>query len=102
MNVVTYRFNDQVIRFLKEFLLLNKDPEFMEHLWLEKNEVFSGSLVPRIEGQIIFFKSLIEMAKILPNPLDYAEHIKRWEQKIEWAKQEKQQEMKRDFSGWTD
>ena len=102
LNVVTYRFNDQVIRFLKEFLLLNKDPEFMEHLWLEKNEVFSGSLVPRIEGQIIFFKSLIEMAKILPNPLDYAEHIKRWEQKIEWAKQEKQQEMKRDFSGWTD
>lgn len=102
MNVVTYRFNDQVLRFLKEFLLLNKDPEFMKHLWLEKNGVFSGSRVPRIDGHIKFLKSLIQMAQNLPNPLEYAEHIKGWEQEIEWSKQDKQQELKRDFTGWTD
>ena len=82
-------------------MLLNKDPDFMKHLWLEKNGVYSGSRVPRIDGQVIFLKSLIEMAKSLPKPLDYAEHIKNWEQEIEWAKQDKQQEMKRDFTGWT-
>lgn len=101
LNVVTYRFNSQVLRFLKEFLLLNKDPEFMKNLWLEKNGAFSGSRVPRIEGHIKFIKSLIEMAKTLPNPLDYSEHIRQWEQEIEWAKQDKQGEMKRDFTGWT-
>ena len=42
------------------------------------------------------------MIQSLPNPLDYAEHIKYFEQEIEWAKQDKQQEMKRDFTGWMD
>ena len=102
LNVVTYRFNNQVLRFLKEFLLLNKDTAFMKHLWLEKNGTFSGSRVPRIEGHITFLKSLITMAGTLPNPLDYAEHKKSWEQEIEWAKQDKQQEMKIDFTGWMD
>ena len=74
----------------------------MKHLWLEKNGVFSGSRVPRIEGHITFLKSLIVLAETLPNPLDYADHIKSWEQEIEWAKQDKQQEMKRDFTGWMD
>lgn len=102
LNVVTYSFNNQVLRFLKEFLLLNKDVEFMKHLWLERNGVTSGSRVPRIEGHIKFTKSIIEMIQSLPNSLDYAEHIKHFEQEIEWAKQDKQQEMKRDFTGWTD
>lgn len=102
LNVVTYSFNNQILRFLKEFLLLNKDIEFMKHLWLERNGVTSGSRVPRIEGHIKFTKSVIEMIQSLPNPLDYAEHIKNFEQEIEWAKQDKQQEMKRDFTGWID
>jgi hypothetical protein len=102
LNVITYRFNDQVLRFLKEFLLLNKDPEFMKHLCLEKSGAFSGSRVPRIDGHMKFLKSLIEMTQSLPTPLNYAEHIKGWEQEIEWAKQDKQQELKRDFTGWTD
>lgn len=102
MNVVTYSFNDKLIDFLKEFLLLNKEPEFMKNMWLEKNGVYSGSRVPRIEQRITFLKSLIDMSATLPTPLDYAEHIKRWEQEIEWAKQEKQEEMKRDFKGWVD
>jgi len=100
LNVITYRFNNQVLRFLKEFLILNKDIEFMKYLWLEKNSVTSGSRVPKIEGHITFLKSLISMVKTLPNPLDYAEHITIWEQKVEWAKKEKQQELKMDFTGW--
>jgi hypothetical protein len=102
MNVVTYSFNDKLIDFLKEFLLLNKDPEFMKNMWLERSEFYSGSLVPSIEHRITFLKSVIDMSATLPAPLDYAEHIKRWEQEIEWAKQEKQEEMKRDFKGWFD
>jgi hypothetical protein len=100
LNIVTYSFNNQILRFLKEFLLLNKDIEFMKCLWLERNGVFSGSRVPRIDSHIEFTKSIIEMIKTLPNPLDYGEHIKLWEQDIEWSKKEKQAEMKRDFAGW--
>jgi hypothetical protein len=102
LNVVTFSFNNQILRFLREFLLLNKDIEFMKHLWLERNGAFSGSRVPRIESHIKFTKAVIEMIQSLPNPLDYAEHIKYFEQEIEWAKQDKQQEMKRDFTGWMD
>lgn len=102
LNVVTYSFNNQVLRFLKEFLLLNKDIEFMKHLWLERNGSFFGSRVPRIEAHINFTKSIIEMIQTFPNPLEYAEHIKYCEQEIEWAKHEKQQEMKREFTGWMD
>lgn len=102
LNVVTYSFNNKVLHFLKDFLLLNKDIEFMKCLWLERNGVTSGSRVPRIEEHIKFNKSVMEMIQSLPNPLEYADHIKNFEQEIEWAKQDKQQEMKRDFTGWTD
>ena len=100
LNVVTYSFNDQILRFLREFLLLNKDIEFMKDLDLDKNHVITGSRVPKIESQIQLFQSIVEMMKSLPNPLDYAAHIKAFEQQIEWAKQDKQSEMKRDFTGW--
>lgn len=102
LNVVTYSFNDQVLRFLREFLLLNNDIEFMKNLWLEKNGAVSGSRVPQIEAYITFMQSIIDMIKTLSNPLDYAEHIKKFEQEIEWARQDKQVEMKRDFTGWFD
>jgi len=102
LNVVIYSFNNQVLRFLKEFLLLNKDIEFIKNLSLERNGVFWGSRVPRIEEYINFTKSIIDMLQSFPNPLDYAEHIKFFEQEIEWAKQDKQREMKRDFTGWMD
>ena len=29
-------------------------------------------------------------------------HIRKFEQEIEWSRQDKQEEMKRDFTGWTD
>ncbi len=102
LNVVVYRFNDQVRRFLKELLILNKDPEFVKDFWLEKNGVFSGSRVPQIDAHINFLSSLIEMVNTLPNPLDYAGHIRHWEEEIEWARQDKQNEMRRDFTGWMD
>ena len=69
---------------------------------LKKNEVIWGSRIPRIERHITFLKSLIQMVKTLQSPLDYSEQIKSWEQEIEWAKQDKQKEMKRDFTGWID
>jgi len=100
MNIVTYSFNDQVIRFFKEFLLLNKDIEFIKDMWLERNEGIVGSRVPSIDSNINFTKKIIEMVKYLPNKLDYADHIKFWERGIEWAKKDKQHEMKRDFTGW--
>lgn len=99
-NVVTYTFNDQVHRFFKEFLLLNHDVEFVKDMWLEKNEVTSGSRVPRIEQQIKFLKSTIELIASLPNPLNYAEHVRIWENEIEYAKLEKIEELKRDFTGY--
>jgi hypothetical protein len=90
------------MRFLKEFLLLNNDVEFMYELSLERFESFTGSRVPRIEGHITLVKSIIEMIRTLPNPLDYSEHLKYWEENIEWAKKDKQAELKRDFTGWID
>jgi hypothetical protein len=100
MNVVVHNFNDQLLRFLKELLVLNKDVDLIKELSLEAGGAFMGSRVPRIESQITLIKSVVEMIKTLPNPLDYGEHIKLFEQEIEWAKKDKQEEMKRDFTGW--
>lgn len=100
MNVVTYSFTKDTLIFFKEFLLLNKSTEILRSLWLERNDVISGSRVPRIESHITFLNQTIEMIKSLPNPLEYADHIKHWEQQLEWAKKEKQEELKRDFKGW--
>lgn len=100
LNVVIYNFNDQILRFLKECLLLNKDIDFMNGLSLEKCGIISGSCVPSIEAHIKFLKSVIEMIETLPDPLDYTGHINHLEREIEWARKDKQFEMKRDFTGW--
>ncbi|MBS1635375.1 MAG: hypothetical protein JST26_05585 [Bacteroidetes bacterium] len=100
MNVVTYSFTNETLIFFKEYLLLNKDTEILKSLWLERNDVISGSRVPKIEAHIVFCNQIIEMIKSLPNPLNYVDHIKHWERELEWAKKDKQQELKRDFKGW--
>ncbi|MBY0426615.1 MAG: hypothetical protein K2Q22_13320 [Cytophagales bacterium] len=101
-NIVCYSFNKSVLVFLKEFLLLNKDLSFIQSLWMEQNGVITGSRVPKIEGHITFLTNVLEMVKTLPNPLEYSEHIKFWEESIEWAKKDKQSEMVRDFKGWAE
>lgn len=102
LNVITYSFNSEILKFFREFLLLNKNPSILKSLWLEKNDVISGSRVPKIEAHINFLKQLIEMVKALPEPLSYAAHIKHWEREMEWAKKDKLEETKRDFTGWMD
>lgn len=101
MNVVTYRFNNHIMRFLKEFLLLNTNPEFIKSLRLEKSKILvNSSRIPRIEEHIYFIKSIIKMVKTLPNPWEYSEHLKIWEQDIEYSKQDIQRELKITFKGF--
>ncbi|MES1181292.1 MAG: hypothetical protein ABUL44_00710, partial [Flavobacterium sp.] len=97
MNVITYSFPDQLLHFLKQFLLLNKDVSFVKKMWLERNAVYSGSRVPIIQQEIILYESVLDMAKELPNMLGYAEHIDYWERKIQWLKKDILEEQKRDF-----
>jgi hypothetical protein len=100
MNVVVYSFNDHVLRFLRELLMLNKNSELLDLLFLYKNEVITGSWVPELDHRQKFYEQILDMAKTLPNQLDYAEHIKRWEAEIDYLKKRKQDELKRDFRGW--
>ncbi len=98
LNVVTYSFPNQLLRFLKQFLLLNKDVAFLKNMWLEKNEVYSGSRVPIIQHEITLYGEILDMVKALPDMLSYADHIAYWEREIEWRKKEIFEEQKRDFS----
>ena len=100
INVVVYSFPDQLLRFLKEVLILNKDVNFIKELWLEKNEVTVNSRVPSIEKSIELRKQFIALVQNLPNSLDYFDHIKYWEDEIQWLEKDKQQAMKQDFRGW--
>lgn len=100
MNVVVYSFNNHVPQFLRELLLLNKNPELLDYLFLYKNEVITGSWVPELDYRQKFYGQILEMAKTLPNQLDYAEHIRRWEAEIDYLKRRKEDEQKRDFRGW--
>ncbi|SEJ16686.1 hypothetical protein SAMN04487995_3573 [Dyadobacter koreensis] len=97
LNIITYQFRDKLLHFVKDFLTINKEPKFLEVYWLETNGVYSGSRVPKIEAHIAFLKSLIELVKGLPDPLDYFGYIQEWEREIEYSKQDKLREMRRDF-----
>lgn len=101
-NVIAYQFRSKLPQFLTELLTINKEPKFLDVHWLETNGVYSGSRVPKIEAHITFLKSLIELVKGLPEPLDYIEYIREWEREIEYSKQDKLREMKTDFIGWGD
>ncbi|TGD57515.1 nSTAND3 domain-containing NTPase [Flavobacterium humi] len=102
MNVLLYRFQDKFINFLKQFLLLNKDFERFNDIWLEKSEVTVGSRVPYIQKEIDFCNEISSMIKTMPNILDYVNHIKYLEQKIIWLKKDIENEQKRDFKGYMD
>ncbi|WP_138481346.1 nSTAND3 domain-containing NTPase [Dyadobacter bucti] len=96
-NVITYQFRYKLLHFVTQLLTVNKEPKFLEVYWLETNGVYTGSRVPRIEARITFLKSLIELVKGLPDSLDYLDYIRDWEREIEYSKQDKLREMRRDF-----
>ncbi|MFC5683629.1 nSTAND3 domain-containing NTPase [Flavobacterium sp. MAHUQ-51] len=97
MSVILYRFHNKFISYLKQFLLLNKDIEIFKYIWLETSGVTTGSRVPYIQKEIDFCGEIASMVKLLPNLLDYVEHIKYLEQKIIWLKKDIENEQKRDF-----
>ncbi|MGM8360653.1 hypothetical protein ACSV4D_01930 [Flavobacterium sp. ARAG 55.4] len=100
MSVTLYRFRNEFISFLKQFLLLNKDIELFKNIWLETSGVTTGSRVPYIQKEIDFCGEIALMVKALPNLLDYADHIKYLEQKIIWLKKDIENELKKDFEGY--
>lgn len=96
-NIIAYRFRGKLLHFVTQFLTLNREPKFLEVHWLETNGVYSGSRVPKIEAHITFLKSLIELVRELPDPLDYFGYVQDWEREIEYSKQDKLREMRNDF-----
>ena len=100
LNVVMYSFNQHLLGFLKNFLLLNKDPEILSILFLHRSNVISGSRVPSIDLRISFLKKVIEMVKSLPDPLDYRNHLKRWENEITYLIEDKEREKKKSEAGY--
>jgi len=99
-NVVVYRFNEQIIRFLKQFLILNNDVEAIKNIYVIRNQGYSGSRIPYIEREIKVYGSIIDMLSTLPEPLKYLRHKEHWERQIEYLKRQKQHEAKSDFKGW--
>jgi hypothetical protein len=97
MNIVLHRFPNQFLRFLKQFLILNKSVESFKKIWLDKGGTYSGSRVPQIQRQMDFCDEIILMIKTLPEILDYADHIKYLEQRIIWLKKDIENEQRRDF-----
>ena len=94
---LTNTFYKQQIRFLREFLLLNKDIKFIHSMFLNPSGVTWGSIVPHLEEEITRIEQVIDMIKGLPNPLDYKEHIEYYERSSEGVKKHKKEELKRNF-----
>ena len=97
MSIILYRFRNEFISYLKQFLILNKDIELFKYIWLETSGVTTGSRVPYIQKEIDFCGEIALMIKALPNLLNYVDHIKYLEQKIKWLKKEIKNEQKKDF-----
>lgn len=97
LNVVYDKFNDWFFEFFRELLLVNKDTELLKEISFSRTESWSGSRVPIIQSKINFLENVVASIKTLPNLLDYAAHIKHFEQCIRWKQEEIEQEFKRDF-----
>ncbi|WP_312511523.1 ATP-binding protein [Chryseobacterium culicis] len=97
LNVVYDKFNDWFFEFFRELLLVNKDTELLKEISFSRTESWSGSRVPIIQSKINFLEKVVATIKTLPNLLDYAAHIKHFEQFIRWKQEEIEQELKRDF-----
>jgi hypothetical protein len=82
---------------VKQFLLLNKDVEYLKGIELDKGEVFSGSRVPHIQREIDLCNAIISMIKTFPGILDYAEHLNYLEQRITWLNKDINNEQRREF-----
>jgi hypothetical protein len=97
IEVVYHNFSGWFVEYFKEFLLINKDIALTKKINFERSESWSGSRVPLIQKKIEFYQDILKMINVLPNILDYSEHIDYFEQKIGWKKKEIEREKKRDF-----
>lgn len=97
MNIILHRFSDQFLKYLKQFLILNKEVESFKKIWIDKSRSYSGSRVPVIQRELDFCNEIIQMVKTLPDVLDYYKHIQYLEQRIGWLKKDIDNEQRRDF-----
>jgi len=97
IETVYKNYNDWIIPYYREFLLLSRDIEITKKIDFGRSGSTSGSWVPVYQRRINFYQSIINMINTLPDILDYAEHIAYFEQLIAWKKEDIKMEMKRDF-----
>ncbi|MCA5005645.1 nSTAND3 domain-containing NTPase [Sphingobacterium bovistauri] len=97
IETVYNNYNDWIIPYYRDFLLLRKDIEITKKNDFGRSGSMSGSWVPVYQRRIDFYQSIINMINTLPDILDYAEHIAYFEQLIAWKKEDIKKEMKRDF-----
>jgi len=90
-------FSNWFIEYFREFLLVNKEITITKEISFGRTESWSGSKVPVIQKKIEFYQNILKMINTLPNILEYSEHIDYFEQKINWKKQEIEDEQRRDF-----
>lgn len=97
IEMVYNNYNDWIIPYYRNVLLLRKDIEITKKNNFGRSESTNGSWVPVYQRRIDFYQSIIKMINTLPDILDYAEHITYFEQLIAWKKEDIKNEMKRDF-----
>ena len=97
ITVVYDNFREWLVSFLREVLTLNKDFAIFKEMTLGSSESWTGSRVPLIQTKIKMYSDILSMIYELPDILDYSEHLDYIEQKIQWKKEEIEQELKRDF-----
>lgn len=97
MEMVYKNYNEWIIPYYRDFLLLRKDIEITKKIDFGRSGSTYGSWVPVYQRRIDFYQSIINMINTLPDLLDYAQHIVYFEQLIAWKKEDIKREMKRDF-----
>jgi len=97
-NIVLCNYPEEFISFLKRLFLLNKNFEVLKGMFFSVSiSVMSGSLIPKMQRELERVKQALAMVKTLPDVLDYGPHIEYLEAKIEWVKNDIEEEYRRDF-----
>lgn len=97
IETVYNNYNDWIIPYYNEFLLLRKDIEITKNISFGRSFSITSSRVHLYQKKINFYLGIINMLNTLPGLLDYAEHIEHFERLIAWQKDAIKKEIRADF-----
>ncbi|MDF1551369.1 MAG: hypothetical protein P1P88_26340, partial [Bacteroidales bacterium] len=97
-SIVAYKYVDVKYDMLKRLLLLNSNFELFKKLEITRHtQSWTGSQIPLIERDKKTWQDILELLEVMPNKINFLDHISYVQEMIDGCEQNKKYVMKREF-----